>query len=182
MFTVTTHSVYLGGILTSLLSYVYPLVGENSATCETVYNGPRRSSHSSRNGAMFRGRRREKKSRPDRPRQGWRRKRRTGAKGREGGKVNYCRCIRRSLPIVVDSSASLVLSSPAFGSRGILRRFATIPLASSFGRRRSKSAAAMQKRSRGCPLKANLKGGPSAENLRRTARSGPIREVPLRCG
>jgi len=39
----------------------------------------------------------------DRLRRGWRRT------GGEGGGVNYCQCIRRSLPIVVNSSVSLVL-------------------------------------------------------------------------
>lgn len=84
MFTTTIQAVYLGAALTSLLSYLY-IVGENSATCETVLTGPRRSSHSSAAARCsareeLREKTREEVStRPVATRQGWRR--RTGKGG-----------------------------------------------------------------------------------------------------
>lgn len=120
--------------------------------------------------------RRREKSRPGRDKSGGGERR--GGPGKRG--VNYCRCIRRSLPIVMDSSVSLVFvaclwqpwNPPSF--RHDSPRF--LLWSSSF-----KSAAAMQKRPRGCPLKAKLKGRTFGGELETdgAARSERIREVPL---
>lgn len=83
-----------------------------------------------------------------------------------GGGVNYCPCIRRSLPIVVDSFVSLVLVACLWQPWNLLSFRRDSPCFFSSSSSSSSSAAAMQKRPRGCPLKANLKGEPSAKSWR----------------
>lgn len=165
MIFTTKHTGISGVTLASFLSPTF-IEGENSATCETGLTGPIFFPQ-----AVAAARCSARTWREDARRLDGRPTGRDEGGGRPGGGgINYCPCIRRSLPIVVDSFVSLVLVACLWQPWNLLSSRRGSPrFFSSSSSSSSSAAAAMQKRPRGCPLKANLKGEPSTKSSRLTA-------------
>jgi len=112
--------------------------------------------------------RREKTRRSaDRSRRGWKRTRERG----EGG-INYCPCIRRSLPIVVDSFVSLVLVPCLWQPWNPLSRLSSLLLSDVVGGDTEETA--------GVPVKGKPERRTFGKELRTDGEIGPDPEESSR--